>query len=144
MLGNILDGTVIFLLLITINYAIRLSAKLNVIKNQKQEFAANIKAFSEATEAAILAVEELHVKGENVCKIIDEKIKKGELMGDEIEFLINKAAKKLAEMNSSHAQVAATLPNSATRAPVQVNSIAEAQLLKALRDREFKEALLAH
>ena len=137
MTGIILDSVVMVLLLITIGYAMRLSAKLNIIKNQKLDFAANIKAFHEATEAAIVAVENLHVKGENVCKLIDEKIKAAGLINDEIEFISERARKQLIGLKALDIkQAPAPIAHRAA-----VNSLAEAQLMKALREREYREAL---
>lgn len=137
MVDLFLDVTIMVLLAVTIAYATRLNGKLNIIKNQKQDFANNIKAFHEATEAAIRAVEHLHAEGEKICKEIDEKIKKGQLMGDEIEFIVNRAKKLEIMKNTASQQLQPVLE---ARQP-HVNSIAEAQLLKAMRDREFKEAL---
>lgn len=143
MISLVLDVTIMVLLAVTIGYAIRLNGKLNIIKNQKQDFANNIKAFHDATEKAIVAVEELHVRGEDICKLIDEKIRNGQLMGDEIEFIVNRA-KKLEIMRNvatrQQPQVQFQQPVLEVRQP-HVNSIAEAQLLKAMRDREYKEAL---
>lgn len=132
------DVTLMALLIVTIGYAIRLNSKLNIIKNQKQDFANNIKAFHDATEAAIVAVEELHIKGEQICRTIDEKIKSANLMADEIEFITNRAKKLEILKNSVQQQRPQAVLEA--RQP-HVNSIAEAQLLKAMRDREFKDAL---
>lgn len=139
MLNYIFDATIITLLAVTIAYAVRLNGKLNLIKNQKQDFANNIKAFSDATESAIIAVEELHIKGEAICKLIDEKIRRAQLMGDEIDFITNRGGKQLMALKALDSKQNETQPRPALNG--QVNSIAEAQLLKALRDREFKEAL---
>lgn len=136
------DATIMVLLLITIGYAIRLNGKLNLLRNQKQDFANNIKAFHDATEAAIKAVEDLHIKGENVCKLIDEKIKKASLANDEIEFVTDRARKTLMglkALENSGAKPAASTNRYAQN--LSINSLAEAQLVKALREREFKEAL---
>ena len=133
MIGEILNGSVVILLVVTIVYAIRLNGKLNLIKNQKQEFATNIKAFNDAAETAIVAVEELHIKGEAVCKLIDEKIKRAGIAGDEMEFMLSCVNKKIASVK---------LPQVAEHIRERpVNSFAEGQLIKALREREFKEAL---
>ena len=139
MVQEIIDGVIMVMLLVTISYAIRLNGKLNLLRNQKQDFANNIKAFHEATEAAIVAVENLHIKGENVCKLIDEKIKKASLTNDEIEFVIDRARKTLMGLKTIETKPAATTNRYA--ANLSINSLAEAQLMKALRDREFKEAL---
>lgn len=139
MVQEIIDGVIIVMLMVTITYAMRLSSKLNLLRNQKQDFANNIRAFQEATEAAIIAVEELHIKGENVCKLIDEKIKRASLTNDEIEFITDRARKTLMGLKASETKPVANTNRYA--ANLSINSLAEAQLMKALREREYKEAL---
>ncbi len=139
MVQQIIDGVIIVMLMVTIAYAIRLSGKLNLLKNQKQDFANNIRAFQEATESAIIAVEELHIKGENVCKLIDEKLKKASLVNDDIEFITDRARKTLMGLKASEIKPAASTNRYA--ANLSINSLADAQLVKALREREYKEAL---
>lgn len=130
MFDVIFDMATITLLGVTIAYAYKLNRKLNMLQSQKGEMASNLQTFSEATETAVIAVEELHVKGEDMAKIIDEKIRKAQLLADEIEFLTIRAEKKIAEIKH-------TRPGEGGK-PSTLN---EAQILKALRERDFKAAL---
>ena len=94
----ILNSIIIVMLTVTIIYSARLSKKLGVIRSQKDELAANLTAFANATDAALLAVEELQVRGEKICRQIEESIKKGQVVADDIEFLIDRAAKRMKEL----------------------------------------------
>lgn len=142
MIGIILNVTVITLLTITIVYVARVNAKLSLLKSQKHDFAAAIKTFNDTTEAAIVAVEELHIKGEEVCKMLDERIKRAQLMGDEIEFITSRAKKHLIGLKALESKTSTPVVAEPIRHHVG-HSLAEAQLLKALRDREYKESLVS-
>lgn len=131
MFDIIFDLATITLLGITIAYAGKLNRKLNALQNQKGELANNLQNFSEATETAVIAVEELHVKGEDVCKVIDDKMRKAQLLADEIEFLTIRAEKKITEFKNLK-------PGEGGKP----NSLTESQILKALRERDYKAALV--
>ena len=164
--------TIMTLLLITIIYAVRLNGKLNAIRNHKLELKANIEAFYAATEKANKAVADLQKQGKELSKELDQKVSKARSTSDEIDFMITRARKTLMSMNEpkeSVAPVRAT-PSFETRTQPQVRtltreqqieqrlraanveidrsgssdyvSLSEQQLLKAMRDREFKQALM--
>lgn len=122
----ILDSIIIVMLTATIFYSVRLSAKLNVIKNQKEELAKNLAAFAAATDNAIVAVEELQVKGEKICKEIDNKVKRAQITADDIEFLIDRAAKRVKEFEGK-------MTPAQTKQSQKLAGYSEAELVKLLR-----------
>ena len=127
MMSLILDTIIIVMLTATIFYSVRLSSKLNVIRNQKDELAKNLAAFAVATDSAIVAVEELQVKGENVCKQIEERIKKGQILADDIEFLIDRAAKRMKEFEAKE---------TVSKQQQKLGGYSEADLVKLLRQKQ--------
>lgn len=132
----VLDVIIMVMLTATIFYSARLSKKLTIIRSQKDELAANLVAFNNATDAALLAVEELQVKGEKICRQIEESIKKGQVTADDIEFLIDRAAKRVKEMD-------AMVQKSSPKPAVNNNTIggySEADLVKLLRQKQAQVA----
>lgn len=159
------DVTIMSLLLVTIVYAVRLNKKLNSIRNHKVELKANIEAFYKATEKANKAVTDLQKQGKAQCLEIDQKISNARKMSDEIDFMLTRARKTLmaatepkeqnmAQMRQPQAPQTAKLTReqqierrlrAANTELVQdesYTSLSEKQLLKAMRDREFKQALM--
>jgi len=120
----LLDGLIILMLAVTIIYAARLNSKLAVIRNQKDQLAANLKAFATATDAAIHAVDDLQQRGEKICARIEASIAKGQVTADDIEFLIDRAAKRTKEFE---------LKNSASTKPAKLGGLSEAELVQLLR-----------
>lgn len=170
----VFDLTIMVMLLVTIVYAWRLNAKLNTIRGHKAQLKANIQAFHDATKDAVKAVKDLQVKGQNVCKDIDDKIKKASLAADEIDILIASANKKLSETKAHISESRVQEPrmhettgfddlleepyssnfsvssmrrklnrNSHQGATKKFNSINEAELAKALREKQFRDALVS-
>ena len=133
MFDMIFDFATIALLATTIGYSWKLNKKLEKLSDPKSAIAQNIDTFSAATETAAVAVEELQVKGEEICKAIDEKIRKAQILADEMEFLTLRANRKVAELKNAKNSVSERTAS---------NSTAEMQLLKALKDREFQEAFV--
>ena len=123
----LLDGLIILMLAVTIIYAARLNSKLAVIRNQKDQLAANLKAFAIATDAAIQAVDDLQQKGEKICSRIEASIAKGQVTADDIEFLIDRAAKRTKEFE---------LKNSASAKPAKLGGLSEAELVQLLRQKQ--------
>lgn len=162
------DITIMGLLLVTIVYAVRLNGKLNAIRNHKVELKANIEAFYKATEKANKAVTDLQKQGKAQCNEIDQKISNARKMSDEIDFMLTRARKAMLAVNepgekvttirqpkTQPAQAAPKLTReqqierrlrAANTEIVQDNdgytSLSEQQLLKAMRDREYKQALM--
>lgn len=123
----VFDGLIIVMLTVTIIYASRLNSKLSVIRSQKDQLAANLKAFASATDAAIMAVEDLQQKGERVCAQIESSIKKGQVVADDIEFLIDRAAKRIKEFGGADA---------ANPKQKKLGGLSEAELVKLLRQKQ--------
>ena len=123
----ILNIVVIVMLAATIIYSARLSRKLNVIRSHKDELAISLASFNSATESAIIAVEELQVKGEKVCRQIEEHIKKGQITADDIEFLIDRASKRMKDMEGKDA---------AGARQQKLGGYSEADLVKLLRQKQ--------
>lgn len=163
--------TIMSLLLVTIVYAIRLNSKLNAIRNHRMELKASIKEFQEATEKANATVIEMQKQGKNLCKEISEKISLARKSSDEIDFMLTRARKTLVSLNEparaqtstirAQSQLDTQAPRPQTRltreqqiearlraANIEVvsdnnMSLSEQELLKAMRDREFKQALMS-
>ena len=127
------DMIITSLLMVTIFYAWLLNRKLSVIRNQKDDLARSLQSFSSSTDSAIMAIEELQTKGEQICKALDEKIKKAGFASDELDIMLTKTTRKLSELNSQKPQVLAQ--------PNMKPKLTEAQILKILRDREYNEAI---
>lgn len=100
----IFDAVIMVMLTATIFYLARLSNKLNILRDQKDELAKSLEFFSNATDNAIVAVEDLQIKGQQVCRKIEESIKKGQIVADDIEFLIDRAAKRVKEFEGKAAE----------------------------------------
>jgi len=126
-----LDGLIILMLAVTIIYAVRLNSKLAVIRNQKDELAANLKAFASATDAAITAVDNLQQKGEKICSKIEASINKAQVAADDIEFLIDRASKRTREFE---AKTAAN--NTANIKPAKIGGLSESELVHLLRQKQ--------
>ncbi len=124
-----LDVVIMVMLTATIFYSARLNKKLTVIRNQKDELAANLIAFNNATDAALLAVEELQVKGEKICRQIEEHIKKGQITADDIEFLIERAAKRVKDLDTQ-------VVTKQTQKASNIGGYSEADLVKLLRQKQ--------
>ena len=162
------DITIMTLLMVTIVYAVRLNKKLNLIRNHKLELRANIQAFREATEDANKTVVSLQKQGKNLCKEIDQKISNARKTSDEIDFMLTRARKTLLSLNEPkeakvqpirQPQAVRPAPTQLTReqqierrlraANVEIDaaeshvSLSEQELLKVMRDREFKQALMS-
>lgn len=156
------DMTIMSLLLVTIVYAVRLNGKLNAIRNHKVELKANIEAFYAATEKATKAVTDLQKQGKVMCKEIDQKISNARKSSDEIDFMLTRARKTLLSLNEPKEQVATQIrkvePALTREQQIEQRllasntqvlndregyaSLSEQQLLKAMRDREYKQALM--
>ena len=129
------DLTIMALLLVTIVYAVRLNSKLNTIRNYRAEFTSNVEAFYDATDKATKAIDKLKKEGEQICKEIEAKISKARLTADEVDFLTSRANRKVLEIREEQEKLGDDV--------VGFKSVAEAELYKAMRDREFKEALVS-
>jgi mevalonate kinase len=139
MFDTIFDFATIILLAVTIAYSWKLNQRLALLTNEKSPIAENLESFTNATETAVIAVEELHVRGEEICKMIDEKIKKAQQIGDEIEILTSRVDRKVAEIRPTRAVAPTT---EAAEVPKTLGGkISTSHFLKALKDKEFKEAL---
>ncbi len=136
MFDTIFDLATITLLAVTIAYTWKLNRRLATLTNSKGEIASNLRNFSEATETAVVAVEELHVKGEGVCTLIDQKIRKAQEVADEIELLTRRADKKLAEVKNIR-------PGEVNGQPTQKNQLSESEILAALRNRDLRSVMVS-
>ncbi|PIR31809.1 MAG: hypothetical protein COV36_06880 [Alphaproteobacteria bacterium CG11_big_fil_rev_8_21_14_0_20_44_7] len=164
------DLTIMTLLVVTIVYATSLNKKLNLIRNHRAELKSNIESFYDATEKATKAVKDLQNQGEKIAKDINNNIAKARTVADEIDFLLSRTNKKIMELkeeiDSESARgeykkevrgfEARKLGREAARKPiynfnnletfveeeeVYGGSLAEAELVKALRDKQYKDAL---
>ena len=124
------DLIVISLLLVTIVYAWKLNNKLNIIRNHRAELRTNVEAFYDATTKATKAVEDLKKQGQTMCKEIENRIAKANTVSDEIDFLIARASRKVTEVKDTYRDQRE-----------KIGSLAEAELIKALRDHEYRQAL---
>lgn len=160
------------MLVVTIVYAYRLNSKLNVIRNHKAQLKANIEEFHTATEKAIKAVKDLQRQGQTVCKDIDGKISKARLTADEIDILITSANKKIMEANEQNTELLKQEPYFDTKVNdilpepytsnfsvssirrklsnktepklnKKFNTVNEAELAKALREKQYRDALVS-
>lgn len=166
----VFDITIMSLLVVTIIYAWRLNGKLNAIRNHKAELKANIAEFHKATELATAAVKNLQKEGNAICKNIDNKISKARLTADEIDFLIGRAKRSIMEVEEKKADQASrasgldtsydnlldevlNIPryetseirkHTVSKQPLasKFNTVNEAQLAKALRDKQYRDALV--
>jgi seryl-tRNA synthetase len=134
MTNLIIDGIIMVLLTFTIIYAVKLNSKLSIIRSQKDLLANNLRAFTEATEAAILAVEELQTKGESVSKQIEVQIKKGQTMADDIEFLLNRTTKRMQELKTDELKAKVAAGNA------KVTNLSQEDIARLLREKQEKQA----
>jgi seryl-tRNA synthetase len=134
MTNFIIDGIIMVLLTFTIIYAVKLNSKLSIIRSQKDLLANNLRAFTEATEAAILAVEELQTKGESVSRQIEAQIKKGQTMADDIEFLLNRTTKRMQELKTDELKAKVAAGNA------KVTNLSQEDIARLLREKQEKQA----
>jgi hypothetical protein len=140
MFDTIFDFATIILLAVTITYSWKLNKRLSQLTNDKSPIAENLASFTTATETAVIAVEELHVRGEEICKLIDEKIRKASQTADELEILTARVDRKVADIRPTRAPEAPVVQSEAPGKSMN-GKISTSQFLKAMKDREFRDAL---
>jgi hypothetical protein len=86
----IADGTVAFLLVITIFYAAKLSRKLSALRADKAELQALVLALSEASQGAEAGVVGLKAGAEEIGRLLAKKIQDAQSLREDLAYMIDR------------------------------------------------------
>lgn len=118
--GLLLDSLIVILLIATVVYAMRLSARLNTLRNNRAEMERASRAFAEAAIRAETSIKALKLTADHLSATLQQDINRAQALRDELSFLVDageamagrledaaSAAGQSARMSQSRAQQAA-------------------------------------
>lgn len=97
-MNEILDFTVIFLLIVAIIYGFVLNRRIMIIQEGKKELANLFKSFDNTILRAQNSIEDLKIVSTEISDVLQKKIDKAAILIDDIEFLCEKSAQAANEM----------------------------------------------
>lgn len=86
----IADGTVAFLLVITIFYAAKLSRKLNALRADKAELHGLVQNLAAATRAAEAGVGGLKAAAGEISGLLERKVQDGQSLREDLAYMIDR------------------------------------------------------
>lgn len=101
MINEILDGTIIFLLVAAMIYGYRLNRRISIIHNSRKELGDLFKVFDQTIVKAYASVEDLKFASQEAGAQLQKKVDQAVLLIDDISFVAERAEKLLDTMEAS-------------------------------------------
>lgn len=137
-MAEILDITVILLLVVAILYGFRLNSKINLIRDSRKELSKLFKSFDNTILKAQEGIDELRKASEEASSGLQQKIDRASLLIDDLSFVSEKAIKVstqvLQAIDEARKLPAATMTAS-TPSPVRPSGSLSPEEVVKLRER---------
>jgi hypothetical protein len=86
------------LLVATISYCSKLSRRIKILQDGRKEFATMLMQFDDATNKAVMSVNELQTVSKKMTDALQLKIDKANFLADDLAFLIEKSNKVILQL----------------------------------------------
>lgn len=126
-MGLILDGVVIFLLVVAIIYGVILNRKIVLIQNSKKDLANLFKSFDNTILKAQIGIDDLKKVSNEVSHVLQGKIDKASILLEDLSFLSEKVIEltNKVERTVNNAKGAPAQPAERTYDPEYIKSMRE-------------------